>query len=227
MDDRAKVQIKGIREGLLITVRNDDWPEAKAALEEQIREQSEFLRGGRLILDVGNHVLRAAELGQLRDMLTDDGLALWAILSNSQVTQQNAQLLGLATRINKPSPERTTHTIETALTGEEAVLVRRTLRSGYSLQYFGHVVVIGDVNPGSEIVAGGDVVVWGRLRGMVHAGAEGNQDAVVCAMDLAPTQLRIADHIATTPEQHGKMQPEMARIVDGQVVAVPWQPKAK
>jgi septum site-determining protein MinC len=227
MDDRAKVQIKGIREGLLITVRNDDWPEAKAALEEQIREQSEFLRGGRLILDVGNHVLRAAELGQLRDMLTDDGLALWAILSNSQVTQQNAQLLGLATRINKPSPERSTHTIETALTGEEAVLVRRTLRSGYSLQYFGHVVVIGDVNPGSEIVAGGDVVVWGRLRGMVHAGAEGNQDAVVCAMDLAPTQLRIADHIATTPKRDGKLQPEMARIVDGQVVAVPWQPKAK
>jgi len=228
MDDHAKVQIKGIREGLLITVRNDDWPEAKAALQEQIKEQSEFLRGGRLILDVGNQVIRAAELGQLRDMLTDDGLALWAVLSNSQVTQQNAQLLGLATRINKPtSPERTTHTIETALTGEEAVLVRRTLRSGYSLQHFGHVVVIGDVNPGSEIVAGGDIVVWGRLRGMVHAGAEGNQDAVVCAMDLAPTQLRIADHIATTPKPGGKPQPEMARIVDGQVVAVPWQPKAK
>ncbi len=227
MDDRAKVQIKGIREGLLITIREDNWPEAKAALQDQIKEQSEFLRGGRLILDVGNHVIRAAELGQLRDMLTEDGLALWAILSNSQVTQQNAQLLGLATRINKPIPERTTHAIETSLTGEEAVLVRRTLRSGFSLQYFGHVVVIGDVNPGGEIVAGGDVVVWGRLRGMVHAGAEGDQGAVVCALDLAPTQLRIADQIATTPKQRGKIQPEMARIVDGQVVAVPWQPKSK
>jgi septum site-determining protein MinC len=160
-------------------------------------------------------------------MITDDGLVLWAVLSNSKVTQQNAQLLGLATRINKPSPERTTHTIETALTGEEAVLVRRTLRSGYSLQYVGHVVVIGDVNPGSEIVAGGDVVVWGRLRGMVHAGAEGNQDAIICAMDLTPTQLRIADHIATTPKRQGKPQPEVARIVDGQVVAVPWQPMSK
>lgn len=159
MDDRAKVQIKGIREGLLISVRDDDWSTAKAALEEQIKEQSEFLQGGKLILDVGNHVIRAAELGQLRDMLTEDGLALWAILSNSQVTQQNAQLLGLATRINKPRPERTTHPIETALSGEEAVLVRRTLRSGYSLEHFGHVVVIGDVNPGSEIIAGGDVVV--------------------------------------------------------------------
>ena len=103
MNDDVKVQIKGIREGLLITVRDDDWPKAKAALQEQIKEQAEFLRGGRLILDVGNHVIRAAELGQLRDMITDDGLVLWAVLSNSQVTQQNAQLLGLATRINKPS----------------------------------------------------------------------------------------------------------------------------
>ena len=106
MDDRVKVQIKGIREGLLISVREEDWPKAKAALQDQIKEQSEFLQGGKLILDVGNHVIRAAELGQLRDLITEDGLALWAVLSNSQVTQQNAQLLGLATRINKPSPER-------------------------------------------------------------------------------------------------------------------------
>ena len=83
--------------------------------------------------------------------------------------------------------------------GEGAILVRRTLRSGYSLQHSGHVVVIGDVNPGAEIIAGGDVIVWGHLRGMVHAGAEGNDDAVVCALDLAPTQLRIGGLIATTP----------------------------
>jgi len=227
MEERAKVQIKGIREGLLITVRNEDWPGAKTALEEQVKEQSEFLRGGRLILDVGNHVIRAAELGQIRDMLTEDGLALWAVLSNSPVTEQNAQSLGLATRINKPRSEQTTYSIETALTGEEAVLVRRTLRSGISLQNSGHVTVIGDVNPGGEIVAGGNILVWGCLRGMVHAGAEGDETAVVCAMDLAPTQLRIAGHIATTPKRRGKAQPEMARIVDGQVVAVPWQPKGK
>jgi septum site-determining protein MinC len=62
---------------------------------------------------------------------------------------------------------------------------------------------------------------------MVHAGAEGDETAMVCAMDLAPTQLRIAGHIATTPKRRGKAQPEMARIVDGQVVAVPWQQKGK
>jgi septum site-determining protein MinC len=109
--------------------------------------------------------------------------------------------------------------------GEKAVLVRRTLRSGYSLQFAGHVVVIGDVNPGAEVIASGDVLVWGRLRGMVHAGAEGNEDAIVCALDLIPTQLRIAGQIAITPQRRGKPQPEMARLKDGQVVAEAWNPK--
>jgi len=227
MEEHPKVQIKGIREGLLITLEEESWPEARAALLEHVINQADFLRGGRLILDIGNHVLRAAELGQLRDILSENGLSLWAVLSASPVTQQNAQTLGLATRITKPTPERTAPSLETALSGEQAVLVRRTLRSGFSLQHIGHVIVIGDVNPGSEIVAGGDVVVWGRLRGMVHAGAQGEEAAVVCALDLSPTQLRIAGQIAVTPKRRGRSLPEMARLIDGQVVAEPWNPKGK
>jgi len=238
MEEHPKVQIKGIREGLLITLEEESWPEARAALLEHVKNQVDFLRGGRLILDIGNHVLRAADLGQLRDVLSENGLSLWAVLSGSPVTQQNAQTLGLATRITKPTPERSTSSLETALSGEQAVLVRRTLRSGFSLQHRGHVIVIGDVNPGSEIVAGdvnpgseivagGDVVVWGRLRGMVHAGAQGEEAAVVCALDLSPTQLRIAGQIAVTPKRRGKSQPEMARLIDGQVVAESWNPKGK
>ncbi len=227
MEEHPKVRIKGIREGLLITLEEESWPKAQAALLEQVVNQADFLRGGRLILDVGNHILRAAELGQLRDILSENGLSLWAVLSASPITQQNAQTLGLATRLIKPVPDPATLSVETALSGEQAVLVRRTLRSGFSLQHLGHVIVIGDVNPGSEIVAGGDVVVWGRLRGMVHAGAQGEEAAVVCALDLSPTQLRIANQIAITPKRRGRIQPEMARLVDGQVVAEPWNPKAK
>ena len=227
MEEHPKVQIKGIREGLLITLEEESWPGARAALLEHVKNQAEFLRGGRLILDIGNHVLRAADLGQLRDVLSENGLSLWAVLSASPVTQQNAQTLGLATRITKPTPERAAPSLETTLSGEQAVLVRRTLRSGFSLQHIGHVIVIGDVNPGSEIVAGGDVVVWGRLRGMVHAGAQGEEAAVVCALDLSPTQLRIAGQIAVTPKRRGRSLPEMARLIDGQVVAEPWNPKGK
>jgi septum site-determining protein MinC len=89
------------------------------------------------------------------------------------------------------------------------------------------VVVVGDVNPGAEIIAGGSVVVWGRLRGVVHAGAGGNEQAVVCALDLQPTQLRIAAHIAVPPKRKGKPQPELARIRDGQVEAEAWTGKLK
>jgi septum site-determining protein MinC len=83
-------------------------------------------------------------------------------------------------------------------------------------------VVIGDVNPGSEIIAGGNVVVWGRLRGVVHAGAKGDSAAVVCALDLSPTQLRIADQIAVSPERRGGPRPETARIREGRLVAEVW-----
>jgi septum site-determining protein MinC len=220
-----KVEIKGIREGLLISLEEGPWPEVESALMDRVHEQADFLRGGRLILQMGNLVLHAAQLGQLRDRLSEEGLSLWAVLSNSPVTERTAQALGLATRISKPRPEPPVKAFETALSGEGAVLVRRTLRSGFSLQHKGHVIVIGDANPGSEIIAGGDVVVWGRLLGVVHAGAEGNEGAVVCALDLSPTQLRIAGQIAIPPKRRGKPQPEMARIESGKVIAEPWNPK--
>ena len=85
-------------------------------------------------------------------------------------------------------------------------------------------MVIGDVNPGAEIVAGGNIVVWGRARGLVHAGALGNEDTVICALDLAPTQLRIAGHIARSPEdRRRKPAAEMASVREGRIVAIPWQ----
>ena len=97
------------------------------------------------------------------------------------------------------------------------------MRSGAKVTHEGSVVVLGDVNPGAEVVAGGSVIVWGRLRGVVHAGAGGDEKAVVCALELAPTQLRIAGEIAVSPKKQGKNQPEVARLKEGQLVAEPWE----
>lgn len=225
---RSKMQIKGISEGLLVILGEGTWEEFCEAFLEHVEQQAEFLRGARVTLDVGNRILKAPELGPLRDVLSERGLSLWAVLSNSPTTEQTAQTLGLATRITKPHPDRTTHPLDTTIHGgERAIMVYRTLRSGFSIQFPGHVVVIGDVNPGAEIIAGGNVVIWGRLRGMVHAGAEGEKEAVVCALDLSPTQLRIADQISIAPKRHEKSQPEMARLQNGRVVAEPWTPKGK
>jgi septum site-determining protein MinC len=219
------IKIKGIREGLLVTLGEGEWPELEQSLLEHIDQQGIFLQGAQLTLDVGNHILKAAQLGRLRDILSERGISLRAILSHSPTTEIAAQNFGLATRLSKPIPDRSTRPLDTELSGDEAILVRRTLRSGHNISHFGHVVVIGDVNPGAEIVAGGNVVVWGRLRGTVHAGADGNKNAIICALDLSPTQLRIADQISITPPQHKKPQPEIARLVENQVVAEPWDTK--
>ena len=223
-----KFEIKGIRDGLLVTLGDGLWSEVCDSLLDQIHERSEFFEGARLALDVGNYILHAAELSQLRDRLSEQGVNLWAVVSNSPTTEQTAQVLGLATRLVKPKPEPPARSASPDFQeSDTGILVQRTLRSGIKLQYAGHITVIGDVNPGAEVIARGNVIVWGRMRGVVHAGAEGDESAIVCALDLSPTQLRIAGHIATTPQRRGKPQPETARVRDGQVMAEPWSLKEK
>lgn len=104
--------------------------------------------------------------------------------------------------------------------GEPAQLVRRTVRSGQRIVSAGHVVVLGDVNPGAEVVAGGDIIVMGCLRGLAHAGAKGDETAVIAAIRLQPMQLRIANHISRPPDDdaHADMGPEVARVRDGVIV---------
>ena len=113
-------------------------------------------------------------------------------------------------------------------------IYRGNLRSGQSIRHAGTVVILGDVNPGAQVISGGDVLVWGRLRGTVHAGAMGDNRAIVTALDFEPVQMRIARHIAMTPrsassnpgywfwkrESSGK--PEVARVIDNQIIVDPW-----
>jgi septum site-determining protein MinC len=210
-------------------VPQGDWEEVRQSLLQSIDEQVDFFRGARLALQMEERILRAAELGSLRDALAEREVNLWAILSTSDLTKAAAADLGLAQELTQQlglDPEDDTP-FETSLFGDDAVLVQRTLRSGHSLRHPGHVTVLGDVNPGAEIIAGGNVIVWGHLRGVVHAGATGNKDAMVCALDLSPTQLRIADQIAVSPARRGRPKPEIARIRNGQLTAEEWQTKKR
>jgi septum site-determining protein MinC len=199
------------------------WSILHSSLILQIDEKPEFFKGAKLALDVGNQELHVSEMTDLRDELSDREIILWAVLSNSPTTENTAQMLGLATRLSKVRPD-TPVQVKPVRSEDSAMWVKRTVRSGVRLEYEGNVVVLGDVNPGAEVVAGGSIVVWGRLRGVVHAGATGDTDAVVCALDLSPTQLRIAAEIATTPERRSQPVPEMARLKDGHLIAEPWKP---
>ena len=222
MTESTLVQIKGMRDGLLVSLGDAGWPVVQRALLERIEQQPAFFQGARLALDVGNQALKSTELSSLRDKLSEHGIMLWAILSLSPVTENTAQILGLATRVSKPRPQEMQAAKKSD--DETALWVNKTIRSGTRIEFGGHIVIFGDVNPGAEVIAGGSVIVWGRVRGVVHAGAKGNQAAVVCALDLSPTQLRIAGQIAVAPERHGKPLPEIVRIKDGQLQAETWTP---
>ena len=219
------IQIKGLRDGLLVSLDDAPWEEQRVALLAQVDGQPSFFQGARLALDVASQVLRVNELVELRDQLSERGISLWAVISESPTTEQTAQLLGLATRISKPRPEEGRKFSVEDLGEETALLLHRTLRSGTRIEFSGHVVVLGDVNPGAEIIAGGNVVIWGRLRGMVHAGAKGNRNAVICALDLSPTQLRIAEEVSAVFKARENARPEIARInKDGKLQAEFWSP---
>jgi len=216
------IQIKGIRDGLLITLGEADWPELAAAFVKNVDDRSSFFRGARVALNVGINELRVAELSALRDQLSERGIALWAVISESPVTEKTAQNLGLATRLLKPRLVAVRESTEESAK-DTAKWIKGPLRSGGRVLFEGNVIVMGDVNSGAEIIAGGSVIVWGRLRGVVHAGAQGDDKAVVCALEMAPTQLRIAGEIAVSPKKQGKIQPEFAFLEDGRLVAAPWQ----
>ena len=223
----TSLTVKGIQNGLLVTLPSGEWSSASDLLLTTVAEQGDFFRGARLAVQVDDRTLSAAELGSLRSALAEQEVTLWAILSTSEVSRSAAADLGLATDIESQNVEEDDLPVDTQLPGEEAVLVQRTLRSGHSVRHPGHVIVIGDVNPGAEIIAGGHVVVWGRLRGVVHAGAAGDENSMVCALDLAPTQLRIAGQITVSPSRRGKPKPERALIREDQLIAEPWSTSRK
>lgn len=104
--------------------------------------------------------------------------------------------------------------------GERTLVRRGPLRSGQVIRYRGNVVILGDVNPGAQVVATGDVIVLGALRGVAHAGADGHRGAVVAALRLCPTQLRIADLVRRAPEgeAHQGGRAELARVLDSEIV---------
>ncbi|MBK8903013.1 MAG: septum site-determining protein MinC [Anaerolineaceae bacterium] len=234
----SQIGIKGIREGLLISVPDrGSFADLVALLDAELAHKQAFLHGSQVALQVGYRKLDKDHLRQLQTLFEQNQLELWAILAEDPSAREAARELSLATRLSgsqtdlngnlllqMPEPETATAAAATPHPPQGGLILKETLRSGRSIYHEGHVVIIGDVNPGAEIVASGDVIVWGRLRGLVHAGALGDETAVICALELNPTQLRIADQIAISPdERRGRTIPEQVAIRNGQIVAEMWQ----
>jgi septum site-determining protein MinC len=230
---QTRINIKGTSYGLVIHIGPGDWGSLLIELASRLQQTPSFFKGGRVALHIGPRQLTQRQLEHIGELLKAHHMSLWAVASDSDETRQVAMTLGLETT---PASSQAVRLDEeengkTSSDEDRAILVRRTLRSGQSLHHSGHVVVIGDVNPGAEIIAGGDVLVWGRLRGIVHAGAGGDDNAVVCALSLAPMQLRISRYIARSPgggSDQGRtstIAPEVASVQDGHIVVQLWGTK--
>lgn len=182
---------------------------------------------GAVVLDARSWRLGLSQLSDIQASLASQQLELVALTSGHPHTHVAAAGLGLASHWpHRPSEENSSASEAADNTSEAALLVHRgTLRSGDHLQADGTVLLLGDVNPGARISAGGHVLVWGRLRGIAHAGCTGNGDARIVALQLRPLQLRIATAVARGPEG---LPPaglaEEARIVDGAIQIDPAQP---
>ncbi len=235
-----KISIKGVRDGLLITLGQGGFDEVLDELISKLSLKKSFFRGSRVVLDVKDRRLEREQLKKVNELLEINEISLWTVLADLPETREAARRLGLATRLAGSNVDldgniiyeprqKTKEPIKGSaelekIPGSNSLLLQETLRSGRSISHEGHVIVIGDVNPGAEIIAGGNVLVWGKLRGLVHAGAYGDQSAVICALEMIPTQLRIADQIAVSPrDKQRHPAPELVSIRDGQLVAENWQ----
>jgi len=226
------IAIKGTRNGLLLTLEPETpFGELLNALAERLAEAPSFFRGAALSVDMTQRRLRVSERTQLEALLAHYQMSItpWLPEMPPRTPAQPAITRDLAV----PEPLRFEAAALVTSTGDQAtrdlresddtLFLRRTVRSGQAIHHPSNVVVLGDVNAGAEIVAGKDIIVWGVLRGMVHAGYPDNEEAMVCSLALAPVQLRIA-HLLSRPPEGIEVQPrpEVATIRNGQIVVESW-----
>ena len=220
---QGNVTIKGTSEGLTITIGPGNWQRAVEEMTGILNQRASFFKGGRVLLVIGERLLNETDIQQVGSLLSAQQMTLWSINSLSEETRTAAQKLGLEVTGDMPAqaaPRPPQPTIGPMTTQ----VIQRTIRSGQSIAHAGHIVILGDVNPGAEIRAGGHVIVWGKLRGTVHAGAYAPDDAFVCALELTPTQLIIGHVISRSPggDKPEQVIPERAFVQNGQIIAEAW-----
>lgn len=224
-----QVRVRGTRDGLIMHLPPDaPLPALLGQVRSCIDGSGEFFRHAELVLDYGGRVPNVEEIVALRALLDERGVRLRTVISNIQAHRDLLRSWGyvpLRVVSNDQSDVRG-EAPHSNLDGERVALyVRRTLRSGSAVRTDGDIIVLGDVNAGAEVLAGGDVIVWGTIRGTVHAGIDGDFGAIICALRLTPTQLRIANIFARPPDQKlGTSDvPLMAHVHNGEIVVEPWR----
>jgi septum site-determining protein MinC len=172
--------------------------------------------GGKVSLECGQRLLDGAQIQSIQELLQSHQLRLTQVSTTRHQTAVAAAVAGLS--VDRDLQERQPVNSPDTPVVEEPLYLQQTIRSGVQIVHNGTIVVLGDVNPGGELLAQGDILVWGSLRGTAHAGTKGNENALIMALNLAPMQLRIAKFVARAPEDSpAPGQAEVAYISDGNI----------
>ncbi len=225
---RPPIAIKGRGRDIRVVVEvADDLAAVERSLRDQLqRRAGAFFTGAPVTLEMPGPAIDFELAGRLAAAIHDAGMHVSTVSSASTVAGGENSSSGQSRSVAEASSTASGSggpPWPNQASSAAALVVERTLRGGQRLEHDGDVIVIGDVNPGAELVAGGSVVVWGRLRGTVEAGA-GRQGAFVCALDLSPSQLLIGAAIARAPDHPARNPaPEIARDVGGRIEVEDWR----
>lgn len=218
-----QVQVKSEAERVVIILPSESqlsiseysWSEIWQQLKQRLNA------GGRLrVANTNVHLLAndrlldARQLQELAESLNEVHLQLKSVATSRRQTAIAAVTAGYSVEQLQLQPKVSLSSLSTTVTPlAEPLYMEMTIRSGVEIRHPGTVIILGDVNPGGIVVADGDILVWGRLRGVAHAGASGNRDCLIMAVQMEPTQLRIADALARAPEKPPmQFYPEVAYV---------------
>ncbi len=208
------VDLRAYKDGLrLIVTPNLSMDEISAAIADELARMNQPLAGVSVQIDINPLILKKEVLNDLRvEIEARHDLQVRGVDLPKRALGGD----GFSTTMRQESDYRARRSME------KSRIVRETIRSGQTETFAeGNLIIYGDVNPGGEVSAGGDIIVLGALRGSAHAGMNGRLSSVIIAMDLVPLQLQIGNYI-TRPMVGQKSQgyPEIARVGPQDVITV-------
>lgn len=206
------VIIKGNKYGIIVVLDNElSFEDLKLKIGQKFKESSEFFDKAEMAISFEGRELTNEEQREIINLIGEvSGLHILCIVDTDKETEE---------LFKKTLDEKLMELSNT--TGQ---FYKGNLRSGQVLESEASIIVIGDVNPGASIVSKGNIVVLGTLRGTVIAGAAGNPNSFIVALDMMPGQIRIADTIARSPDnpiREEAKEPKIAFLEDGNIYIEP------
>lgn len=224
VDCHVQVRLKSEGEHLLLILPLEaempgaaTWSDLWQQLKHRLNAGDRFWQANSTVhLMAQDRLLDGQKLQEIADALSEVQLQLVRVDTTRRQTAVAAAAAGYSVEQQPPAYSLNQKPPEPAQLLAEPLYLQITVRSGVEIRHPGTIVILGDLNPGGEVVAAGDIFVWGRLRGVAHAGADGNRNCRIMALQMEPTQLRIADAVARAPETPpSQFYPEVAYVTPG------------